>query len=203
MRQAAAAPPTRSRASARAVSALQLGRLFGKSRSTVAKWLTDGCPRVRAARREDGEQWLLDPAAVHGWLVDRACARERAIGAAETAALREALDQSGGESASWSAARARRMAAQAAREEIRLAQERGEVASWPVFETIGVKLVGGLVQRIDAVPAKAAPEAFGAKTIAECEAVIRLHQNEAREELSNPDWLLADLRAAVGTWGPA
>lgn len=64
------------------------------------------------------------------------------------------------------------------------AETRVEIARWVDVESFLLPLFSGVVQRLRAVPAKAAPEAHGAATIATGEAIYRRHQDEALAELA-------------------
>lgn len=89
-----------------------------------------------------------------------------------------------GENLDLTRERARLAREQADAQELKNAEARGELVPGFEIETTLVTLYSGTQQRLLAVPAKAAPEAHGAKTIAEAEAVFRKYQIEALEELS-------------------
>lgn len=80
--------------------------------------------------------------------------------------------------------RARLAKEQADRIAMENAEARGESARWEDFEAVAVPLFSSTVQRLRAVPTKAAPEAHGAATIAQAEAVYRQHQDDALSDLS-------------------
>ena len=60
---------------------------------------------------------------------------------------------------------------------------RGEVEGWLV------PFHSAIAQRIGALPAKAAPEAHGTETIAECEAVLKRYTDEIREDIAEARWI--------------
>jgi hypothetical protein len=74
--------------------------------------------------------------------------------------------------------------------------ERGELVDAAEVETWLSRLLSAVVQRLRALPSKAAPEAHGAKTIAESEARIRLHLDAALEELAAAKWIAPPRRRA-------
>ena len=66
---------------------------------------------------------------------------------------------------------------------------RGEIVPASEVEGWMVQLFSSFMQRIRALPAKAAPEAHGSETIAQCESVLRRHTDEALEEISAAEWI--------------
>lgn len=81
------------------------------------------------------------------------------------------------------AERARLAKEQADRIAMENAEARGEQARWEDVEAFLVPLLSSMVQRVRAVPAKAAPEAHGAATIAEAEAAYRRDQDDALRDV--------------------
>ncbi len=84
-----------------------------------------------------------------------------------------------------SAERARLAKEQADAQELKNALARGEYVPGDQIESTAVAVLSGVRTRLLAVPAKAAPEAHGAATIAEVEAAFRKHQTEALEALAD------------------
>jgi hypothetical protein len=54
-----------------------------------------------------------------------------------------------------------------------------------VMEEWMVKIFSGVARHQDAMPSKATPEVFTAETVAECEALIRKYDHEARRGLAD------------------
>jgi phage terminase Nu1 subunit (DNA packaging protein) len=81
--------------------------------------------------------------------------------------------------------RARLAAAQAERVEMQNGVERGELVPAADVERFTVGLLSACIQRLDALPAKIAPDAHAAPSIAGCEDVIRRAIHEARQELAD------------------
>lgn len=76
---------------------------------------------------------------------------------------------------------------------------RGEVVYASEIETWLTSLFSALMQRIRALAAKVAPEAHGSETIAECEAIIRRHVDEALEEIAQAKWIGPDVPESAPT----
>lgn len=89
------------------------------------------------------------------------------------------------------AERARLAKEQADRISMENALRRGELVDAAEVEGWLVSLLSGVVVQLRAIPAKAAPEAHGAATIAEVEAVFRRAQDEALEEVASAKWISA------------
>ena len=90
-----------------------------------------------------------------------------------------------GEEMNLSRERARLAREQADAQAMKNAVERGELERVEVMETWLVQVLSAVVQHLDALPAKVAPEAFGAKSIAELEGVFKRYLHEARRELAD------------------
>ena len=69
--------------------------------------------------------------------------------------------------------------------EIELEQKRGALIPADETETFVVGLLSMVRTRLLSVPTKAAPEAHGSESIAECERIIRIHVTEALEALAD------------------
>jgi hypothetical protein len=85
--------------------------------------------------------------------------------------------------------RARLARAQAERVERENAVSAGDVVAVGDVESWLVALLSGVVQRLRAVPSKAAPEAHGAGSITGCEAVIRREQDAVLADLADARWI--------------
>jgi hypothetical protein len=81
--------------------------------------------------------------------------------------------------------RARLAREQADAQAMKNAVERGELERVEVMETFCVQILSAVAQRLDAVPAQAAPDAHGAKSIAACEGVIKRFIHDARREIAD------------------
>lgn len=92
----------------------------------------------------------------------------------------------GGELAFERARLAREQGDKIAREN---ALARGSIVDASDVESWLVRLFSAVAQRIRALPSKAAPEAHGAATIGQAEAVIRRIADEALEELADAKWI--------------
>jgi hypothetical protein len=101
-----------------------------------------------------------------------------------------------GDSLDLTRERARLAAAQAEAQERENAVERGELVDAAEVETWLLRLLSAVVQRLRALPSKAAPDAHAAVSIAESEARIRLHLDAALEELASAEWIAPSRRRA-------
>ncbi len=95
----------------------------------------------------------------------------------------------GGSGKDLTSERARLACEQADKLAMENAETRGELVPGALVESWLVKLLSGVVVRLRALAAKAAPEAHGAASIAEVEAIIRRHQDEALAELAEARWI--------------
>jgi hypothetical protein len=81
--------------------------------------------------------------------------------------------------------RARLDRARAELAEHQLAERKGEYVAGADVEAFLVRVCGGMSQRMQAVPGKAAPEVRAASSDAEAEALLREHVHEALTELAD------------------
>lgn len=112
----------------------------------------------------------------------------------------------GGSGYDLTAERARLAKEQADKLAMDNAETRGELVRGGSVESWLVSLLSGLVVRMRAIPAKAAPEAHGAASIAEVEAVYRRHQDEVLAEIADARFIApapAERAAAASDAGRA
>ena len=69
--------------------------------------------------------------------------------------------------------------------QLELEHKRGELIPADEIETFIVGLLSMVRTRLLSIPTKAAPEAHGSESIAECERIIRIHVTEALEALAD------------------
>lgn len=153
------------------------------SQAEVARYLGVSIRQVRALRDrglipEPAEASLDDVRGAYlGHLREVAAGRKSADGSLDLAAERAKLAR-----------------AQTERTELDLEERRGELVPVAEVERVFVAIASGISQRLQGVPAAAAPAAHAAETIAEAEAIIRQHVNDALTAL-------ADLGAQLGQGG--
>ena len=86
---------------------------------------------------------------------------------------------------SWDEARARKVAAEAEMAEIELAKERGLLLPVEMVAEINENIFGVFRARMNALPAKAAPDVFSADSLSEAKTLLKGHINAALDELAN------------------
>lgn len=183
MTETPAAPPI----DPRDLSASELARLLKVHRGTVTRWVEeDGCPVKAHADRERGEAWSFDLANVVRWRENRAAERARAPLRERIATLEAAVGMvTEGAGVSEDEARRRKRLAEATLLEIELQVKRGELVPGDQTERFLLRLLSAVVQRLRAIPVKAAPLARAAATDAEGEAVLRAVVDEAFTEIAD------------------
>ncbi|MBY5329571.1 terminase small subunit [Rhizobium leguminosarum] len=136
---------------ARLVSLKQCALLLGRNRTTVEKWLGEGCPSVTKANRDLGVAWTLDLAEVVKWL-ERSAAERTADRFGNT---------DGGEISEGDAKR-RRLVALMYQDEAEAARTLRSQVVWQLaidaMETVLTEVRGGVAAIPDAVAGKVEPK---------------------------------------------
>lgn len=164
-------PRQRPEAVSQLVTAAQLADLLGYHRHTITEsWVPRGCPVEQQADREAGKTWLFRPSKVVEWLVDTNGGQD--AGALPTKAESDA----------------RNALAAAARSEMLLARDRGELVELSAVKGVVAKEYAKVRSRV----LSSAPE-IAAKT-------FRLTDRDAVERIAR-EVLLDTLTALSGAEG--
>jgi len=175
-------------AEGRGMSGSQLARLFRRDRQTVSGWVAAGVPTCGCSTRAGGAtvDWLLDPAEVVRWLLERERAEERERVEtkleAELDRLRRALEAAvggNGEPATRAEALRRRTLAEARLRELELAEREGELVDVGEHNAIWQTAFLGARARLFAMPDKLALDLASASKPQECFALVQRELYEA------------------------
>jgi phage terminase Nu1 subunit (DNA packaging protein) len=153
------------------VNRAHLAAVFGVARTTVDAWVAAGCPVVkRPAKRGDAYQFAAP--AVHAWPVERAvhAAAGGEAGAGDTAAL--------------TAERARLARLQGDAQEMKNAEQRGELLPRDEVTAAVVAAFTRVRARLLALPTRAAPLVASKRSLPEIKALLTELVYEALRELS-------------------
>lgn len=141
----------------------RLAVLFDVTSRTVTDWRKAGMPVHEDKGR--GRETKYDTGDCFRWLLAR--------------------DNGGAKDPGTMAARRRLIEAQAGREELRLAKERGEVAVLSGIAQAWGRLIGNCRARLLGIPTKATPVVYAAGSMPEVYRVLTDMIHEALNELSN------------------
>jgi phage terminase Nu1 subunit (DNA packaging protein) len=141
-------------------------QFFGVDTRTVHKWLKQGLP----GEKDGKNRWVINSAAASKWLRDRE--RESVLGDVAKVDEQEA--------------RRRKLVAEAAREEHKLAIEQGTVVSIAVYEASMAAIIGAARAKLLNMPQKLGP-LVATLTALEARDLIQAEINEVLQELSGFD----------------
>jgi len=153
-------------------------QFFGVDTRTIDRWRNSGCGATKNSRGH----WIFNSAEVSCWLKNRE--RESALG--ELAAIDE------------SEARRRKLAAEAAREELKLATEEGKVVAIADYEKEGLLVTGAFRAKALNFASKMAPLVMQAETVAEAKCILDSGIRELLNEMSNLDGILSEHPQSTG-----
>ena len=147
-------------------------QFFGVDTRTIDRWKNSGCPGDKTPRGH----WVFNSVAVSNWLKERE--RESALGE---------LANIGG-----SEARRRKLAAEASREELKLAIEEGKVVAIADYELEGQRVAAAIRAQALNYPVKMAPLVYRAKSMNEGKQILDYGMRELLNELSNLDGIIQE-----------
>ena len=158
-----------------ALSAVEVGKLFGVSEKTVRNWMNKNGLPFDASGRARTIEW----AKAFRWYLDT---QVNSDGNGGNQASPLALVEDPGVSESYEMALARKTRAEANLKELQLAKERGQVASIPDVERVLAGATKATQTQILALPSRLAPRMLGIEDHVRAVAII---QAETHQLLSN------------------
>jgi phage terminase Nu1 subunit (DNA packaging protein) len=185
---------------AREVSLARAAMLLGKSRNALGAALAEGMPGVSQRGPRGAVEWVLDLAAVVGWLEDRAVRRERErLEAAHTAELERfrlaiaAAEGAGAEPVTRTEALRRRALVQSRLAELDLAEREGRLAPAEDWVAAQSALASAIRGRLLGLPSGAAPQLAQETDVAACESILeRLIRNALADLAGEGDAMAHD-----------
>jgi len=144
--------------------------ILGVSRDTVVRYVKAGMPCIQAGGR--GKEWLFDPKLIRGWKEQQAMGSGTSTVGADT----------------YEDARARKMAAEASRKEIELAQIKGSLVEIALVHDTWASILTNVKKQLLGVPSQVSPILTNIDTPREIEHLLRERIEQVLTELSEAEY---------------
>ncbi len=154
------------------MSVAELAKFLGQQVGVVRRYIKEGMPTIGEGKPGPGKGHRVDSAQAIVWLIFRTLESH----------MRADAEAAGVETEK--AARARKLSAQASREELRLSKEQGDVAPIDAFEKVLGEAITNARARLLSIPTKLAKQLEN-QAAPEIETLLRSEVHSALAELAN------------------